>query len=255
MRREKFGGKRIVEFYRSTACSAKPLHHNRRMLARVSAFVIWSLVAATAVFWALRFGVSAPQVPARAVAIDRAAPLRGDLARLLGAAPALAVAPEARPDAASRFRLIGVMAPKSKAAEAAAGYGLALIAVDGKPAKAFVVGSSLESDLVLQSVGLRTASLGRAKGGSTVLLEMPALPSPSTGVLPSPGSPPATGVQAPMRALSGTVPVVSTPPAPQPAPSMTPAQPVPQPQGMPPGTAATLPVNPALPAPDNFRSQ
>ena len=50
------------------------------MFARLSAFVIWSLVAAAAVFWALRFGVSAPQAPAYAV---HAAVKAGQLVALL----------------------------------------------------------------------------------------------------------------------------------------------------------------------------
>ncbi len=152
------------------------------MFARLSAFVIWSLVAAAVVFWALRFGVSPPQAPAYAVPIDRAAPPRGDLARLFGAPPVVAVAEEARPEAPSRFRLVGVMAPRSSTPEGTGAYGLALIAVDGKPPRAFAVGSKLDTDLVLQSVGLRTASLGSAQGARSVLLELPALPAPATGV-------------------------------------------------------------------------
>src|SRR4030095_15924177 len=98
----RFVGNRIVEFYRSSASAAGAVDDNRRMFARLSAFVMWSLVAAAAVFWALRFGVSAPQAPAYAVPIDRAAPPRGDLARLFGAPPVVAVAQEARPEAPSR---------------------------------------------------------------------------------------------------------------------------------------------------------
>jgi general secretion pathway protein C len=139
------------------------------MFARLSAFVIWSLVAAAVVFWALRFGVSPPQAPAYAVPIDRAAPPRGDLARLFAAPPVVAVAEEARPEAPSRFRLVGVMAPRSSTPEGTGAYGLALIAVDGKPPRAFAVGSKLDTDLILQSVGLRTASLGSAQGARSVL--------------------------------------------------------------------------------------
>ena len=223
------------------------------MFARLSAFVIWSLVAATAVFWALRFGVHAPQAPAHAVPIDRAAAPRGDLARLFGAAPVLAFAPEAQaPEAPSRFRLIGVMAPKSSIPEGTGAYGLALIAIDGKPAKAFAVGARLDSEMVLQSVGLRTASLGSSQGARTVLLELPALPPPATGVLPAPGAP---GVPVP-AAASMLRP--NTNPVPAPPPVMAPGTPSPlgQPQPAPvPGSANQLPPNPNLPTPDNFRSQ
>ena len=48
LRRRRFIVDRIVEFYRSSASVAGVVDHNRRMFARLSAFVIWSLVAAAA---------------------------------------------------------------------------------------------------------------------------------------------------------------------------------------------------------------
>jgi hypothetical protein len=80
------------------------------------------------------------------------------------------------------------MAPRSASAQGEAGHGLALIAVDGKPPKPYAVGAHLDSDLVLQSVSLRTASLGSAQGAHSVLLELPALAPPNSGVLPPPGT-------------------------------------------------------------------
>ena len=252
-----------MDFYRSSASVAGVVDHNRRMFARLSAFVIWSLVAAAVVFWALRFGVSSPQAPAFAVPVDRAPPPRGDLARLFGAPPVVAVAEEARPEAPSRFRLLGVMAPRSSTAEGTGAYGLALIAVDGKPPRAFAVGAKLDSDLVLQSVGLRTASLGTPQGARSVLLELPALPAPATGTLPAPGSP-APAAPLTMAPVRPATPAVVPPPAM--APAMAPA-PVPTPVTVPPapamqpvtpavgGAMNQLPSNPNLPSPDNFRTQ
>jgi general secretion pathway protein C len=157
------------------------------MFARLSAFVIWSLVAATGVFWALRLSASPPPVPAYAVAVGNAVAVRGDLSRLFGAPARASSVAQATPEAPSRFKLVGVMAPRSGPAQAEAGHGLALIAVDGKPPKPYAVGARLDSDLVLQSVGLRTAALGPAQGGHSVLLELPALAPPHSGVLPPPG--------------------------------------------------------------------
>ena len=232
--------------------------HNRRMFARLSAFVIWSLVAAAVVFWALRFGVSPPQAPAYAVPIDRAAPPRGDLARLFGAPPVVAVAEEARAEAPSRFRLVGVMAPRSSTPEGTGAYGLALIAVDGKPPRAFAVGAKLDTDLVLQSVGLRTAALGSAQGPRTVLLELPALPAPATGTLPAGGSPAPSppAVMAP-PARPGVAPAAVPPPAMAPAmlPAPLPAPALPAAVPAAPGAQNQLPPNPNLPSPDNFRAQ
>lgn len=157
------------------------------MFARLSAFVIWSLVAATAAFWLLRLTTSAPQAPAYAVAVGKSAVVRGDLTRLFGAPPTAVALAEQVPQAPSRFKLLGVMAPRSKEAQSVAGNGLALIAVDGKPPKAFAVGAPLDSGLVLQSVGMRTASIGPARGARSMLLELPALAPPNTGVLPPSG--------------------------------------------------------------------
>ena len=219
------------------------------MAARLSAFVIWSLVAAAVVFWALRFGATAIKVPANAVAVERTVPLRGDLSRLFGAAPVVAAAAAPQAEAQSRFRLLGVMAPKSKLVEGTGAYGLAVIAIDGKPARAFAVGSTLDDGIVLQSVGLRTASLGPANAEPNVMLELPALPPPATGVLPPPGAappfvPPVAGpVPAPamMRPAGLPVPPIQAPPAVQPQAVNQPATPP--------------PPNSNLPVPSTFRAQ
>ena len=210
-----------MRFYRSDARRREAFHDNRRMFARLSAFVIWSLVAATGVFWLLRLSASPPAVPPYAVAVGNAVAVRGDLSRLFGApqrAPSLA---QATPEAPSRFKLVGVMAPRSGAAQAEPGHGLALIAVDGKPAKPYAVGARLDSDLVLQSVGLRTASLGPAQGARSVLLELPALVPAHSGVLPPAGAPPVAGAAAPVPSPPPARPPVPAAPLPgavQPAP-------------------------------------
>jgi len=170
------------------------------MFARLSAFVIWSLVAATGVFWALRLSASPPPVPPYAVAVGNAVAVRGDLSRLFGAPARAPSVAQATPEAPSRFKLVGVMAPGSRAAQAEVGQGLALIAVDGKPAKPFAVGARLDSDLVLQSVGLRTAAIGTAQGTRSVLLELPALPAPVAGTLPPPPAGASTRMQSAIQA-------------------------------------------------------
>ena len=214
----------LVESYRFDASAPGSFHHNGRMFARVSAFVIWSLVAATAVFWALRFFVQAPQAPAYAVAVAKTAALHGDLTRLFGAPPIVAAPVEEVRETSSRFRLVGVMAPRSSLPEGTGAYGVALIAVDGKPAKAYVVGARLEPDMVLQSVGLRTASIASPKGAGRVMLELPALPTPATGMLPALGG-------------TGGVPPTMAPPMVQ--QSMAP----------PPVTSGPLPANAPAPVP------
>jgi general secretion pathway protein C len=193
------------------------------MLARLCAFVIWALVAATAVFWGLRLFVTAPVAPSHAVPVGETAVLRGDLSRLLGSAPVAVAAAAATPEAVSRFRLIGVMAPRTAAASAATGAGVALIAVDGKPAKAYAVGARLDGEAMLQSVSLRAASIAMGPGQAPVLLELAPLPAPATGSLPV--------------LLSPATAVAPVPPLPA-APLQQPSPPPPMPGGRPTGSQA-----------------
>jgi general secretion pathway protein C len=201
------------------------------MLARLSAFVIWALVAATAVFWGLRLMARAPAAPAYVVPVGDSTAVRGDLTRLLGSAPVAAAAPIA--EANSRFRLLGIMAPKASPGVVAT-YGVALIAVDGKMPKAFSVGARIDGDLVLQSVSLRTVSIGPGQGAPAVTLELPPLAAAATGKLPAGGAgggyvpPPAqippqiTGQPVPQVQLQP--PIIGSPARPEPGVPVTPAQ-------------------------------
>ncbi len=187
------------------------------MLARLFSFVAWALVAATVVFWGLRLFTRAPVAPPNVVVASEAASTRGDLTRLLGVAPVAVVAQVVVPEASARFKLLGIMAPKS-GVQASAGHGVALIAVDGKLPRAYTVGSHLDADWVLQAVSLRTADISPANGAAGMRLELPALPSATTGTLPSVIT---------LPGLPAALPAVVQP-VPQPAP-----QPVPQPVAQP----------------------
>lgn len=199
------------------------------MLARLTAFVVWALVAATAVFWGLRMFVRPQPAPAYAVAVGDGVAMRGDLSRLLGAT-AVAAAEKAAPapELASRFKLLGVMAAKQRD-----GAGFALIAVDAKPARAYPVGARVDGELVLQAVSLRTASIGPSQGSPAVTLEVPALPAPATGTLPSAGDGVKFGA------------AVTLPPAVSPVPAATVAPPAPLPL---PAPVAGRPALPGAPA-------
>ncbi len=123
---------------------------------RLTAFGMAVLLAFSAVYWVLRW--PATQRPSGAVAdlpVAPAAPVAPAeqsrlLAQLLGAGGrALDVAPAGL---AARLVLSGVVAN-------AAGSGVALIAVDGKPARAYAVGSAVADGLVLKAVAPRRAML------------------------------------------------------------------------------------------------
>ena len=186
------------------------------MLARLSAFVIWALVAAMAVFWGLRLLVGAPAAPAYAVAVGDASAVRGDLTRLLGAAPVNLPAAAASPESSSRFRLLGIVAPKAQGATPSAAPGVALIAVDGKMPKAYTVGAQLDADLVLQSVSLRTASIASGRGAPAITLELPPLAAAATGTLPVMADAPPAPPPSPTRFTPPPMPVQEVPPLPRP---------------------------------------
>ncbi len=208
------------------------------MLARLTAFVVWALVAATVVFWGLRLLARPQPAPAYTVAVGDAAAQRGDLSRLLGATPAApGPAAQAAPELASRFKLLGVMASR----EGDAGY--ALIAVDAKPARAFAVGASLDGNLVLQSVSLRSAAIGPAKGAAALMLEVPPLPSAATGTLPPP---PADGYRfgaaAAPAPLPPTIPTLPAGAGAAPLPMALPPQSATEDAGAQPGGPRSRPV-------------
>lgn len=188
------------------------------MLRRLLAFVIWSAVAASAVFWALRLAVDAPPAPPHANTVAFAPSGRADWTPVLGRPASQAVEEDNEADevdeaAASRFRLLGVVAPRSPRAR----DGVALISVDDAPAKAFRVGSAVDGATVLQSVHAFGASLGPLGAPAAVELQLPALPPPATGTLPPPGSaaspPRPTDVPMPSAlGLPGVRPPTAAPP-------------------------------------------
>jgi general secretion pathway protein C len=70
---------------------------------------------------------------------------------------------------ASRFQLTGVVAERSSG-------GYALIAIDGKPAQPYRVGSPVDDALVLHSVAARSAALAASVDAPVSLtLELPRL--------------------------------------------------------------------------------
>ncbi|MCK6417263.1 MAG: general secretion pathway protein C [Giesbergeria sp.] len=134
---------------------------------RLGTLAVWALAAASAAYWGLRLTARPPGMPAPTAA---PAPVAADvqaMARLLGAVTAQAPQAAAAP-VSSRFALVGVLAGQQ------GGSGAALIAVDGKPAKPYRVGATVDAGLVLQSLGPRQARLGAGQEGvTTVTLEMP----------------------------------------------------------------------------------
>lgn len=170
-----------------------------RSVTRIATLGVWVAVAAAAVFWGMKLFVRTAPVPAQATTVSASQALRGDLTRLLGAAAEPEDTGEPVVAAASRFRLIGVVAPRSPKA---AGEGLALIAIDGKPPRAYRVGATIEGELVLQRVRARGADLGaRGAGAASVALDVAALPPAATGVPGQAAGLPPGGVRQPQNLM------------------------------------------------------
>jgi general secretion pathway protein C len=114
--------------------------------------------------------------PAPSAAAAPTAPPAETLAKLLGAPQ---VAPSPPPGPADRFKVLGVIA-------SASGRGAALVAVDGRPARAYRVGAELAPGFVLRSVGQKELTLAASPDGE-VLATLP---------LPEPGSASGAGLAA-----------------------------------------------------------
>ncbi len=192
--------------------------------------LIWAAVLAGAVAWGLPLFTRGTPVPAGASLAAPAPPAGAGLARLLGQAPVAPVAEAPVVVADSRFRLLGVVAPRRAGAS-----GLALISVDGKPARAVGVGRELEPGLRLLSVGHRQVQLGAAAGAPAVTLNLPALAEAQRG---RPGDNPAgippgqPGMVVPGMVMPGVMPgTMRVPGLPMGQPPQLP--PVPVPQGVP----------------------
>ncbi len=192
------------------------------MASRIFALIIWAAVAASLAYWGLRWLARPTAVPAIATQVSMDGGARGDLRRLLQGPP------KAKEDAQKnttalaallgRLKLLGVVAPRGENDPG----GVALLSLDGKPAKAVRRGDVIEGETVLLSLSQRSAGFGPTGGPVAGTLDLPQLPPPSTGSMP-----PATG--AVMNARPGMEPVPGQmPPMGQPGMGQ-------RPMGMPPG--------------------
>lgn len=157
------------------------------MVSRILALLVWAAVAASAAHWGLRWIVKPAPLPPGTSAVSMASVPRGDILKLLSG-PA---APEStQPDAslqsalAARVQLLGVVAPRASSN----GPGVALLVVDGKPARAFKTGHAVDGDLVVQTISQQTVEIGPRGGAAVLSLELPLLQAAATGTLPPAGT-------------------------------------------------------------------
>jgi general secretion pathway protein C len=168
------------------------------MSVRIAALLVWALAAASAVFWGARaFSAAKPIPPGAAVAPNATVATSGPLNKVLGMT-LVARAAEAEPvDEDSRFRLLGVVAPRT----GSIGGGVALISVGDEPAKPYRVGATIDGDAVLLAVAMRRAEIGPRGGPASVQLELPSPDSAFVSAMPSGQAPmqqPGAMMQRPM---------------------------------------------------------
>jgi general secretion pathway protein C len=173
--------------------------------------VIWAAVAASAVHWGMRLFTRSTPVPPTAQLASAVVQANADLQRLMGQPPAQPVAEAAPVAAASRFTLLGVVAPKAGQHD-----GLALISIEGKPARAVAVGKAVEPGLQVLKVSHREVALGANAGAPAFNLSLPALPEPNRGrpgdaVPAAPGVPAVPGAGLPPPAAPLVAPPRPTP--------------------------------------------
>lgn len=146
------------------------------MWVRFVTFGLWLGVGASAVAWVMPWlSPASPQATATAVAVSAPVP-PADWSPLLTRSPTGTEPVMAAPDSA-RFRLVGVAGPLKSS-----GQGVALLSIDGKPARAFRPGELVEGQRVVLEVTAHTVRIGPPGGPANLTLQAPLLPPPATGV-------------------------------------------------------------------------
>jgi len=133
---------------------------------RLTSLLVWAVVAYSAVVFALQLGGG---VPVDAVVAGSEQKQVIPDVDTLSVSKALGVAPvqSASASLASRFVLVGVM-------DGGPSQGVALISVDGKPAKPFRLGQTVSEGFVVVGTGPKKAELGPQLGApATLQLELP----------------------------------------------------------------------------------
>jgi general secretion pathway protein C len=161
----------MATFSIRSALSARSAAGSSGWTVRLVTLAVWAALAGSVTYWVLQWpqtGVARDGVVTTVAGADETTvtPVAGSLHRALGAAAPAADRASA-PALTSRLSLLGVVRAGSR-------DGAALIAVDGKPARAVRVGAEVEPGLYLLALEPRRASLGPdPHGAETASLELP----------------------------------------------------------------------------------
>jgi len=133
---------------------------------RLTSLLVWAVVAYSAVVFRLQWGGGVPVDDVVAGSEQKQVSPDADylnVSKALGAAPVQS----ASASLASRFVLVGVI-------DGGPSQGVALISVDGKPAKPYRLGQTVTDGFVVLATGPKKAELGPQLGATaTLLLELP----------------------------------------------------------------------------------
>ncbi|MCX7231257.1 MAG: hypothetical protein NTW15_20035 [Burkholderiales bacterium] len=197
----------------------------RLPIARIASVLLFAALCAIVAGWALQLlAPRAPVAPAGAVAQVQGPPDLSAAGQLFGGVPRAA---DAQVQAApSNIQVSGVLASGAR--------GVALLAIDGRPAKPFAVGEPVSDGMTVRSVTGDTVELDRSAGGPPMRLPAPA--RGSVAVLTSGPQRSGGGANVPPASVSG---------APPGAPAGLPPLP---PRMLPPAGAAMPPQEPLTPA-------
>jgi general secretion pathway protein C len=156
------------------------------MASRFFALVVWAAVAASVAYWGLRWLSRPAAVPANATPVSLDAAVKGDLRRLLlPPAKPTAGAAQNLSEAATltgRLKLLGVVAPRNEGETS----GVALLSLDGKPARAVRIGMVIDGDYMLRTIDQHSIGIGKADGPVAASMDLPLMPPPATGALVTP---------------------------------------------------------------------
>lgn len=168
------------------------------MTTRWLAYVVAAAVAVGAGAWALRLFAPAGSSPSRANTVEPVANAssrvttvdpRSDQTRSTSAYLPPSAPMTAPMTSGDTFNLVGVVAPRESVPGS---QWVALIAVDGGPARAFTIGATVKGDFVLRDVSARGAIIGGPLEGS-VAMALEVQPAPATGMTQVPAA--ASGVE------------------------------------------------------------
>lgn len=201
-----------------------------RWAPHLAATVLFAAVCGIATFWGLQlFAPRMAIAPAGSLVDWQKAPDLAAASRLFGM-PASAVQSRRAAAAASNIKVIGVAASSQR--------GSAILSIDGKPPKAFMVGDKIDDHAMLVEVRPDVVIVEQAGGR----VELPAPDRPDPALL-------SAGPSAASSASSVAAPTSVTPALPRLAPAPPrPVPPAPEPVPPPAAAPAQPPAAPPLPA-------